>query len=105
MRTNTSPETPAERVAHVVLDYYRQAEAITGTITDLERTAWYATLTQTVQDELHQLLPALWNGLPAFTRYRLETRGFSMLRYVRAHLSPSELTHWVDDGAGSVQAT
>jgi len=99
----TSDETPAERVAHVVLDYYRQTEDFADKVTSLERVDWYTALPQAAKDELQKLLPAQWIDLPAFKRYLLEKRGLSMHRYVALHLTPAELTHWVDDGDGSVR--
>jgi len=103
MDTITSEETPAERVAHVVLDYYRQTDGFAGAVTSLERTDWYMALPQAGKDELQQLPPAQWIDLPAFKRYLLEKRGLSMHRYVALHLTPAQLTHWVDDGDGSVR--
>jgi hypothetical protein len=103
MNTITSAETPAERVAHVVLDYYRQTEGLAEAVTNLERMDWYTALSQIGKDELQQLQPTRWIELPAFKRYLLEKRGLSMHRYVALHLTPAELTHWVDDGDGSVR--
>jgi len=104
MDTITSKETPAERVAHVVLDYYRQTDDFAGAVTSLERTDWYTALSEAGKDKLERLLPAQWIELPAFKRFLLEKRGLSLRRYVTLHLTPTELTHWVDDGDGGVRA-
>jgi len=87
-----------------VLDYYRLTEKFSSAVTSLERMDWYTALSQIAKDELQQLLPIQWIELPAFKRYLLERRGFSMHRYVALHLTPTELTHWVDDGDGGVRA-
>ena len=93
--------TPAEKVLEAVLAYYRQADKVVPAAQDV--VAWLRQLAPADQVELASLPLADALHLPAFRRYLLERRGFSMQAYMMACLTPHELPYWIDDGDGGLR--
>ena len=63
--------TVFEKVAEVVLAYYRQADTFAATAQ--EQQAWYHRQGPEARQELTLLKPALWMLLPGFRRHALES--------------------------------
>jgi hypothetical protein len=83
--------TPKERVASIALAYYRQADELLPSMSEL--VAWIARLRLEVRTEVLSLNLAGLLLLPAFRRYILERRGYSMAAY----LSGADFLYWVDN--------
>lgn len=91
-------QTTVEKVAETVLSYYRLANARLPSTQEFR--SWFESLVPASQAELVLLSLEQANFLPAFKRYILEGRGYSMPAYMAAHLTPQELPYWVDDNDG-----
>jgi hypothetical protein len=87
--------TPKERVASIALAYYRQANELLPSMSEL--VAWIAGLRLEVRTEVLPLNLAGLLLLPAFRRYILERRGYSMAAYMAAYLSGADFLYWVDN--------
>ncbi|ALW84954.1 hypothetical protein AUC43_07525 [Hymenobacter sedentarius] len=87
--------TPAEKVAATVLAYYRQLDALR--VTAREFACWFDARSPADKVSLVRVGLAQSQQLPAFRRFLLEKRGHSMPAYMRAHLTPQELSLWADD--------
>ncbi len=92
------PATIPEKVAQVVIDYYRQTEKFAFVQQDLVN--WYVQLSIADGMTIAALPTSSWYNLPQFKRHFLEQRGYSMSVYMAQHLTTHELTYWVDDGNG-----
>ena len=99
---DTDHLSPREKVAETVLAYYRLADTLPATARELA--GWVDKLP--VLEKAKLLVIGLQQAivLPAFKRYVLEARGYSMRAYMQAHLSPTELRYWVDDNDGGVRS-
>lgn len=92
--------TIPEKVAQVVIAYYRQIEQFSPTREDL--VFWYVQLSLVDGTTVAALPTHSWYSLPSFKRYFLEKHGHSMPEYMAQHLTPHELTYWTDDDANGL---
>jgi hypothetical protein len=98
---NAAHLSPAEKVTETVIAYYKLAEITSATA--LELAYWIDGFPSWEQVELLTIGLTQVVKLPAFKRYVLEERGHYVAAYMQAHLTPSELTHWVDDNNSGVR--
>lgn len=94
-------QTTFEKVAETVLSYYRITDSLPPSAQEF--LSWLQSLLPSIQAEMALLTLGQASFLPAFKRYVLEGRGYSMQVYMAAHLTPQELPHWVDDNDGGVR--
>ncbi len=94
--------TAPEKVAEVVIAYYRLVEQLPGAAQDLAD--WVATLSPAERLDATGLNWTQATRLPTFKRYRLERHGYSMAAYMKNHLTRTELGYWVDDNDGGGRA-
>ena len=84
-----------EKVVQVTIAYYRQIEQSTPIRQDL--VGWYVQLSLVNGTTVAALPTNSWYHLSSFKRHFLEKRGHSMPDCMAQHLSPHELTYWIDD--------
>jgi hypothetical protein len=95
---------PAQSIAEKVVEtYYRLTDYLLPTTQEV--TDWLESLRPLVRMEMRLLDFQQIRLVPGFKRHLLEGRGYFMQAYMAGHLTPEELSYWVDDNDGWIRLT